>query len=243
MSPSLLICIEFLILVPFCSFNFICTNLLLFSMPNSNHSEDNGFGQRCQMIETIAHQQAETDAVLAWSSHKHQLYCILCDSQADSVPDNKYWGECAHEDPLMGELKTLLLCPNCLHQSWTLYKPDNMKLAAPTFSDTLSLANMRCNLEVKKMKLQNELQLQPAPLTLQWNIPKRPHRFRIGLPTALAEILKKFENDYQRYIDICSPNNCMPTMPHKVSLVSMSFCCTWNTLLYSVAFIAGFNHK
>lgn len=86
---------------------------------------------------------AKEDAKVAWKKHKHQLFCALCESQPDNEEYEEYWGECGWTCPLTEKETTLVLCPQCLNSTWTLYKPLDMKVGRPTFNDSLSLTAMR----------------------------------------------------------------------------------------------------
>lgn len=93
-----------------------------------------------------------------WLKHKHQLFCALCESFPDGDDYEQYWGECSRTCPVTNKETTLVLCPQCLHSNWTLYKPTNMKVSMPTFDDSTTITQMKWNLE-KNWRISRTLML------------------------------------------------------------------------------------
>lgn len=197
----------------------------------------------------------------AWNNHRHQLFCALCEFSPDGSEEEGYWGECSFQGIVVDtNTRTVVLCPECLHSPWQLYKRSGMKLATPTFHENSNLHHMlwkmesktiiprflvaeiglhkqpqsiseggllqevrRLGLNVTRHKitqyLRRPISVYPAALfmdnghfdwhCLDYSIEKAGHRFRIGPPTVLSQLLHTFiKEEYEKdYLPLLHENN------------------------------------
>lgn len=130
-----------------------------------------------RFAKTCIVRHAHNQVAFAWSKHKHQLFCALCEFSPDGSEENEYWGECSSRFTSEGS-NTIVLCPQCLHSPWTLYKQHDMKIAAPRFNPELSFTEMMWKLEGPETV--------PYFVTTEIGLHKNPH---LICPTALLHKL------------------------------------------------------
>lgn len=82
-------------------------------------------------------QECRKETNYYWDTHCNELICDLC-GESPNLLDTDYWGECPRMVEVDGtkQPKSVILCPKCLFSKWYLYRPGNMKVSQPNFTNT-----------------------------------------------------------------------------------------------------------